>query len=223
MLIAEDLLLLLTDDRTGKTSVAAQRLAFALAGAVLVDLVMLGRLEITQSGSRARVAVTDGPPVGDPLLDGALERIAGKRQPVAAQAVVTTLARDLADALRARLVARGILREEHGRVLGIFPTHAWPAADSTHEDALRRALWDVIVVGRAPSDREVCLVALLQAVDQVPKQFTVEGMSARQLRSRAAAMSEGNVGGDAVRRAVQATEAAVAASMAASAAVMASS
>ncbi len=184
---------------------------------------MAGRLEITQDGSRARVAVTGAPTLGDPLLDGALERVAGKRQPVAAQNVVTTLARDLADALRARLVARGILREEHGRVLGIFPTHAWPAADSTHEEAVRRALWDVIVVGRTPSDREVCLVALLQAVDQVPKQFAVEGMSARQLRDRAKTLSAGNVGGDAVRRAVQATEAAVAASMAASAAVMASS
>ncbi len=223
MLIAEDLLLLLTDDRSGKATVAAQRLAFALAGGVLVELLLLGRLTITQEGSRARVALTGAAPVGDPMLDGALQRIAGKRQPVLAQTVVTTLARDLPDAVRARLVARGILREEHGRVLGVFPTHAWPAADSTHEEAVRRALWDVIVVGRTPSDREVCLVALLQAVDQVPKQFAVEGMSARQLRERAKAMSAGNVGGDAVRRAVQATEAAVAASMAASAAVMASS
>lgn len=128
---------------------------------------------------------------------------------MAAQSLVTTLGKGLADGLRARLVTRGILRAEEGRVLGIFPTRVWPATDSRHEAQLRTALWDVLVRGRAPSPREACLVSLLHAVDQVPKQFRADGVTPRQLRERARALAEGEIGGEAVRRAVDAANAAV--------------
>lgn len=226
MIIAEDLLLLLTDDVTGKPVVDSQRLSFALAGAVLVDLVLAERLTITDAGrwgSGSRVAVASSAPLDDAVLEEALRRAGQRRQPVGAQALLTTLAKQLPDALRARLVERGILRAEEGRVLGIFPTRAWPAADSRHEAAVRAALWDVVVQGRTPTEREVCLVALLHAVGQVPKQFATAGMTSRQLRDRAKALSQGNVGGEAVRRAIEAANAAVIAMVAATSAAAASS
>ena len=213
MLIAEDLLLLLTDDASGKTTVDSQRLGLALAGAVLVELVLANRVAVTDDGrwgSGSRVALAGSGPLEDPILAEAIRRIAGRRQPIGAQSLLTMLGKGLPDELRHRLVGRGILRAEEGRVLGIFPTRAWPAADSTHEAAVRKALWDVVVVGRTPTDREVCLVSLLHAVDQVPRQFDTDGMTARQTRSRAKALSEGNVGGKAVRHAVDAANAAVA-------------
>lgn len=212
MLIAEDLLLLLTDDVTGKPVVDGQRLPLALAGAVLVELVTTRRVDVVDGGrwgSGPRVAVLDARPLGDPVLDEALARTAAKGRPVAASSLLTSLAKGLPDALRSRLAARGILRTESGRVLGIFPTVRWPAADSRHEATVRAALWDVVVRGRVPTDREACLVGLLHAVDQVPKQFAAEGLSARQLRERAQALARGNVGADAVRRAIDAANAAV--------------
>lgn len=226
MIIAEDLLLLLTDDVTGKPLVDGQRLALALAGAVLVELVLAERLTVTDAGrwgSGSRVAVSSTAPLDDAVLEEALHRAGQKRQPVAAQSLLSALARQLPDALRARLVDRGILRAEQGRVLGIFPTRSWPAADSRHEAQVRAALWDVVVQGRTPTDREVCLVALLHAVGQVPKQFATAGMTSRQLRDRATALSRGNVGGEAVRRAIEAANAAVIAMTAATATVAASS
>lgn len=44
MLIAEDLLLLCTDDRSGRTLNSAGTLDHALAGAQLCDLELLGRI-----------------------------------------------------------------------------------------------------------------------------------------------------------------------------------
>lgn len=219
MLIAEDLLLLLTDDATGKPVVATQSLTYALAGAVLVELALAGRVAVTDDGrwgSGTRVAVADPAPLGEPLLDEALGRIVAKTQPAGAQALLGTLGKGLAESLRNRLAQRGILRAEEGRTLGIFPTRVWPAADARHEAQVRSALWEVIVVGRTPTDREVTLVSLLHAVDQVPKQFAADGMSARQLRERAKALSAGNLGGDAVRRAIAAANAAVMAAVTAS-------
>jgi len=222
MLIAEDVLLLLTDDRTGKPVVDSTRLPLALAGAALVELVLANRVAVTDGGrwgSGPRVAVVDPTPLGDRVLDEALARIRGRRQPVPATTVLNALTKGLADALRKRLVERGILRAEEGRVLGIFPTRVWPAADSRHEQALRSQLWDVVVRGRPASDRDLCLVALLHAVDQVPKQFAADGMTAKQLRERAKALAAGNVGGDAVRRAIEAANAAIMASITAASAV----
>lgn len=212
MLIAEDLLLLLTDDVTGRSVVDGERLTNALAGAVLVELVLAGRLAATDPGrwgSGTRVAVVDGTPLGDPLLDEALARAAARRQPVTAQSLLSALGKGLADSLRTRLAARGILRAEEGRTLGIFPTRVWLAADSRHEAQLRTALWEVVVRGRDPRPHEACLVSLLHALDQVPKQFRADGVTQRQLRTRAQALAQGNIGGEAVRRAVEAAEAAV--------------
>jgi hypothetical protein len=212
MLIAEDLLLLLTDDVTGEPAVDSERLTSALAGSVLVELVLANRLTVTRAGgwgSGSQVAVVDRTPLGDPLLDEALERAAARRQPVAAQSLLPVLGKGLADSLRSRLAARGILRAKEGRMLGIFPTRVWPAADSRHEAQLRTALWEVVVRGRDPRPNEACLVSLLHALNEVPKQFRADGVTPRQLRARAAALAEGNIGGEAVRRAVEAADAAV--------------
>ncbi len=216
VLIAEDLLLLLTDDATGKPVVDSQRLTHALAGAVLVELALTGRVAVADDGrwgSGTRVSLIGSEPLGEPILDEALSRIPDKGHPVAAQALLTVLGKGLADALRHRLAQRGILHAEEGRILGIFPTRVWPAADARHENQVRSALWDVVVVGRQATEREVTLVSLLHAVDQVPRQFAADGMSARQLRERAKGLAAGNLGGDAVRRAIDATNAAVVAAV----------
>lgn len=210
MLIAEDLLLLLTDDATGKPVVDTNRLTLALTGAVLVELTLAGRIAVTDGGawgSGPRVTVVSDAHLCDSVLDAALRKIASKSQPVTAQKVLSTLSYGLVKELRQRLVDRGILRAEEDRVLGVFPTRVWPAADARHEAQLRSALWEVVVVGRPPTDREITLVALLDAVDQVPKQFANDGMTARQLRERAKALSAGNLGGEAVKHAIAATTA----------------
>lgn len=214
MLIAEDLLLLLTDDVSGKAVVDGQRVDLALAGAVLVELVTARRVELrTTAGrltSRTVVVPVDPTPTGDPVLDEALRRV-GERAPRTPQNLLGPLGKRLAGALRDRLVARGILRAEHGTVLGIFPTRSWPAADSSHEARVRAGLRDVLVLGRTPTEREASLVALLHAVGVVPKQFADLGVDRRTLKARADAIARGHVAGDAVRKAIEAINAAVAA------------
>jgi hypothetical protein len=75
MLIAEDLLLLLTRDDTGQPVAGSQTLAFGLAGGVLVELALAGRVDIAAAGDRVkegRVVIRDPSPTGDELLDEAL-------------------------------------------------------------------------------------------------------------------------------------------------------
>ena len=75
MLMAEEVLLLLVNDRTGRFLVDSTRLDNVLAGAVLVELVTTERVGFPPAGGgvkRGRMVVVDPTPLGDPVLDGAL-------------------------------------------------------------------------------------------------------------------------------------------------------
>jgi hypothetical protein len=215
MILAEDVLLLLLDDVSGKTLTDKTRLDLALAGAVLLDLTTLGRVDVAIEGEQVkagRLVVRDAGSTGDDVLDEGLRRI-GER-PKKPEAVLPGLAKGLRQMLLERLVQKGIVRAEEGRVLGLFPTHSWPAVDSDHERQVRAALMDVLVVGRTPAPREAALVSLLQAIDQVPKVLGDVNAPARDLRRRAKEISEGGFADDAVRKAVQAVNAAMTAAVA---------
>lgn len=233
MLVAEDLLILLTHEGTGRHLVGAPALDLGLAGGVLAELVMLGAVEVTRPGGPTRagllVARRRGP-LGDPVLDEALRRVEarGARRPqdvlsplsrrlrlleargaCKPQDALAPVSRGLRRELLGRLVARGVLRAEEGRVLGIVPVRRWPAVDGARAHGLRAGLRDVLVVGRTPTPREAALVGLLSGVGAVPK--VVTGAPARELRRRARAIAADEFAGAAVGRAVQAVGAAVAA------------
>lgn len=142
MIVAEDVLLLLTDDSSGRPLVDGTRRDIAVAGAVLAELATAGRIEAGKAPglfSSTILRVVDRTPLGDDVLDTALARVAGPGSS-SPTAVLDRVRKGLREHLYARLVARGILRYESGAVLGIFPTHAWPAVDSAHEEQVRRGL-----------------------------------------------------------------------------------
>src|SRR5690606_24272492 len=92
--------------------------------------------------------------------------------------------------------------------LGIFPTNRWPAVDSNHETHVRRALHDVLVTGRTATATEAALVALLLAVDKLHVVLPSTGLSRRDLKARAKAVADGGFAGEAVRKAIEAINAA---------------
>lgn len=205
MLLAEDLVLLLTDDRTGKPLVDQLRRDLVLAGAVVHELTELGRLRVTGRDEElrpGRLVVADDSPTRDDLLDATLQRLAG-RKPEKPKNALGGIGKGLHQRLLERLSARGILRLEVDRVLGLFPRTAWPAVDSSHEDGVRRGLSDVLVVGRTPTAHERILIALLDAVGQVPTVLPGSDVSRRELRRRARAVAEdGGFAATAVRKAL---------------------
>lgn len=206
MLLAEDTLLLLTEDATGKAVVDSSSLELALAGSVLLELTLQGRVDVARPGEPVklgRVVVRDASPTGDVLLDAALARIAGV-SPRKPEPMLGQLKKGLVDEVRRRLTERGVLRFEEGRVLGVFPTRRWPAADSSHEDQVRRALHDVLVTGRTATPTEAGLLAILLAVDKVHAVFPATGLSRRDLKARAKVVADTSFASEAVRKAIEA-------------------
>jgi hypothetical protein len=217
VILAEDVLLLLIDDASGKAVVDKTHLDLALAGGLLLDLATLGRVDVTGAGEpvkAGRLVVREDSPTDDEVLDEGLRRV-GSLRPMKPYRVLPKLAKGLREELLGRMVGRGILRPQEGRILGIFPSHTWPALDSSHEREVRAGLHDVLVVGRGPSPREAALISLLQAIGQVPKVLGDVGVPARELRRRAKEVANGGFVDDAVRRAVAEISAATSAAISA--------
>lgn len=222
MLIAEDLLLLHLDDSSGRPVTDSTKLNHALAGALLVELSLQGRVDIAGPGEevgKGRLVVRDRTPLGNAVLDDALSLL-DTREGAKPGNVLGKLTKGLRERLLNNLAAQGVLREEKAKVLGVFPTTRWPAGDSSHEDALRSRLSGVLVQGLTPDAHTGALISLLSAIDTAPK--VVAADDKRAVRRRAKEISQGTWAADAVKKAVDAVNASVMASITAATVVAAS-
>jgi Golgi phosphoprotein 3 GPP34 len=206
VLLAEDLLMLVTDDATGRLSAASSQVDVALGGANLIELTQRSKVDLSgaeEPGKRGRLIVHDPSPAGDEVLDAALA-IVGAREGKKPSAVIKQLGKGLRGTLCQRLVAAGVLRAGQAKVLGVFPARRWPADVSGHEEQVRRSVIEALVQQTEPDPRTAALIALLHALKcehkiADPRRY---GISRRQLRARAETITQGNWAADAVRKAI---------------------
>jgi hypothetical protein len=222
MLLAEDLLLLVTDDGSGRLSAPAAQVDVALGGANLVELKLMGKVDLSGAwdrGKAGRIIVRDPSPTGDEVLDAALGIISA-HQGKKPSTVVQPLGKNLRRTLYERLVLGGVVRAEQSRVFGVFRAQRWPAQDASHEAQVRRLMTQVLVQRAAPEPRSAVLIALVHALRYehkivVPREC---GLSRQQLRARAEEIAEGTWAAEAIRQAIGQMIAAVVAATSAAAA-----
>ena len=197
MLISEEFLLLVTTE-DGKWLASSQAVPIALAGGLLAELAANGRAAVDGRGRLAPPA--DPSPLGDPILDQALETFLQKvgKKP---KDVLGTVAKGLGDELYERLAAAGIVEIHRGRFLR---PNRFPVRDP---DA-RERVWDDVaaVLGgtAAPDLRTGTLLGLTQAAGAVPAIFPPErfDMSKKDLIVRAKQVTGRDWASGAVSRAV---------------------
>ena len=212
-LIAEDLVLLLLDDESGKFTNASY-LDTGIGGALLIELALAETVDVVKGSglwARARVRPTGLAAPSDPVLAEALSVIAEKER--TAQDLVDRLGKRRRDQLLDRLRERGIVEPREDRVLGLIPRRRWPSVDSAHEAGVRRELGDVLLRGVTPTERAAALVSVLSALDIAHKVVDREGAPARDVKKRAKEVAEGDWAAKAVRDSIAAAQAAVAAAM----------
>lgn len=222
MLIAEKFLLLVIDDGTGKRIIGHDRLEPALGGAVLAELALRKRIGVTgdEAGllKRRRVTVLGPTPTGDEILDQMLAKISEKPGQKAGSLITTMsfgratdkLTRQVSD----RLVAAGVLSEERGRILGLFPTSSWPTVDAAPEKAVRQWLEAALIAGSTPDEPTRVLIALLSATDSLTKVVRTEDR--RAMRARAKELYKGDWTAATVKQVIDEVSAAVTAAVVAS-------
>ena len=167
MLLCEDLLLLLTDDVSGKAATSAEELRPLLAGALLTDLALAGHVRLTEKGEtvrRNRVVVDpDLPATGDRLLAESYEVLARKKSWSTTGAVSAVSGKKLDRRLYERLVQAEQVTADHERVLGIFPVIRHRQVDPAYEAGLSETLDRALIGGLPPDDHTAALIGLLHA------------------------------------------------------------
>lgn len=207
-LIAEDVLLLLLDEQSGRVR-DRERLDVVLGGAVLAELALAGAVTGPDRAwfFRRRVAVTEGSSTDDEILQAALELV--ERHTKAAPDLVKTLGKANRPAIHARLVERGLVTARKKRVLGVIPRTRFPAADRSQVHVLRGQLQAVLLHGGQPTPRTAATIGVLSAIDALPHVIDRHGRSKNAIRQRAREVAAGDWAAEAVRAAVRAAQAAI--------------
>jgi hypothetical protein len=201
--IAEELLLLAYSEEEGKQLISATQLDPALAGAIIAELAVAERVELSDQ----KLTLTSPAPLGDDELDATLARIAAEGK---ARKPAWWVQRLQSGKLRRRLLTRlaesGVLAEERGKILGVFPTTRWPEADPSVEANVRERVSSALG-GADPDARTAILIAIMHAAKLDRKAFP--GASKERIKE----IAEGAWAADAVAKTIAAINSAMTAAI----------
>ena len=163
--IAEELVLLLLDERSGYLQlVPGWDFRCVMAGAVLADLAMERRIETDLE----RLYLVDPTPTGDGLLDPTLADIAESDEKSDAQFWIERSTRHTDEIVAAtldRLVARNILTHESGGFWelsrDVSRSGTYPTSDVETRRESKARMLSVILHDEIPDPRDAILVALM--------------------------------------------------------------
>jgi len=178
--LPDEIVLLTLDDESGR-SIGRQGLAasLALAGAVMMELALAGRLDT----DRNRLEILDVTSIGDGVLDAALALITNAKDSRGALMLLAREEAGLRPAVLAALVGRGLLKRVDGRVLLVFPERRYPKPEDRPEPReVRARLIRSVATDDIPEPREALLVGLARATALLPVLLPPELLAARQER-----------------------------------------
>lgn len=201
LILPEALLLLALDDEKGTAGWQSyDELNLGLAGALLAELTLRGRLRVTGTA----VAVVDPLPTGDALLDEALMLVDGSTRQRDTAGWVRELhgkLKRLRDRVCEGLVEQGVLRREEHATLLVFHSARFPAADPTPEAALRERIRAAVSAeAAAPDERDLLCISLALACGAFDA--LCEKPERKAARARAAALTANEPWGAAVAKAI---------------------
>ncbi|WP_318210549.1 MULTISPECIES: GOLPH3/VPS74 family protein [unclassified Streptomyces] len=204
--LAEEIMLLSLDDVSGVAK-ERQAAAWAVAGGILLDLVLAGRVSVDDG----RLRVTDATPTEVPLLDERLRQVdtwcAKKGR---APKVTEWLTKDHTKAVKATVESlreRGLVRQERQRVMGLFPVARYPEADGTVERELRARLHTVLATGPTHSARTTGLLALIHGAKL--HRLAFPDVPRKEVAARLEELTAGQWAAEGVRRAIRDMQAAM--------------
>jgi Golgi phosphoprotein 3 len=205
--LAEELLLLALNDEKGTILMAgATGLPYGLAGALLVELIDAGPARVE---GKMLVAAPAGS-ARDEILDGILTEVRSAKRTRDIKHWVGKVGRSggkIKAKVADRLVTKGILRKEEGRLLLIFPTTRYPQVNPMPEYGVRERIRAVLRGMTPPDERTAALISLVHGCDLVGCLF--DKGERREAKKKAKEISASQPVGSAVARTVEAVRAAV--------------
>jgi hypothetical protein len=178
----EEIVLLALDDKTGaQLPLPVTALGYGLAGAVLADLAVAGKIDTDAK----QLTVLSRSPTGDPLLDPWLELIAADKtvHPVAYWLqVLFDRAREIEQPALDRLVERGILKRQDKQILWVIGLRRYPTVNGHERTEVRTRLGQLILGEDLPDPRDAILISLLRGCRLTDRIFSGPEFAARDQR-----------------------------------------
>ena len=178
--LSEELLLLVMDEDNGEaTSVPARTLGYALAGAVLLELALQGRIDT----GLETLEVTDPTPLKDDLLDPVLSDIVevskdGPRNPEFWVRRVAERSEELRSLTLERLAAAGVVEADDTGFFSLSRLVArarrYPASGGQREQEVWLRVLHTIFSDDIPGTRDIVIISLANACDVFRQMLTPE-------------------------------------------------
>lgn len=213
----EELVLIALEDRKG--TFQWKSWGFVVGGAIFVELLLADRVRVVEapvSGKKVPnpfVELVDDEPLGCPVLDEALERVAtaGRRARLSDWISRFSHRKGVQHDIARQLCRRGILREDEASVLLFFKRKVFPEVNPIPERKLLDRL-DRAIFGEGPvDDRTALLVVLANAGGLLAIPF--DGQRLKSRKERLERMAKASTLADSTRVAIEQLDAAMAVTM----------
>jgi golgi phosphoprotein 3 len=181
--LAEALVLLMHDGRRPIVPSFGREASLAVAGALLAELALLGRISL--EGPAVTVERPDA--VGDALLDPTLRLVTCSAPRRAAALWVDQVCYELGDVQRrvlARLAGRGVLRYEERRLLRLVRHPRFLVADTETVERIHDGARAAGLGLTAPDRHTIVLLGLLGACHRLPGLFSAHALGGVRERAR---------------------------------------
>ena len=182
--LADEIVVLMLDDDKGAIRPAcAGGSNIAVAGGILMELALLGRIDTDLTS----LFIVDPKAVGDELLDDALQKIAAEPEKQSSAWWIERLGLhggDLSKRVLERLVHAGILHAEDRQFLWVFSRRAYPQNTGREELEAKSRLVSVIFDDAVPDPRDTLLLGLADSTGVLNAMLSPDDM--RKASSRIA-------------------------------------
>ncbi|NBD38961.1 MAG: hypothetical protein GVY10_10360 [Verrucomicrobia bacterium] len=207
LFLHEELMLLALRDHKG--TLATDNVEYVIAGAVLSELLLSGKIAVREQKKKL-IEVLETTPTGDAVVDEALTEIHEARRPATIQDWVSRLAeiRNLKDKVARGLCEKGILRADEDKVLFLFTRKVYPEIDPGPEEAVIDRLYKAVFEreGDEPP-RTVILLSLARQADLLKITFGKDKVKSKE--DRIERLTRGELAGAATGEAIEAIQAAL--------------
>ncbi len=206
--LPEEMLLIMLKDETGTVAFGVND-QHTLAGAILAELLLSGRISISEDKKKL-VDLVDDTPFGDEVLDDALARVATAKRRAAPKNWVMRFAnlKKLRHRVAAQLCARGILKHDEDKILLLFNRKIYPEIDPRPERKLIARIERAIFTDSGSVEaRTAILISLAKSSDCLRLMFEKRRLKLR--KARIEKIVNGDLMGKATKDAIDAMNAAV--------------
>jgi hypothetical protein len=209
LFLHEEILLLALKDKEG-TIASGTMYQYAIGGAILSELLLHQRIKVDGSKRKNLVDLVSAAPVGEPLIDECLGRIAKAKRRAALKTWGARFAtvKKLKHRLAEQLCKRRILKADEGKVLLIFTRKIYPEVNPVTEKRIVERLRKAIFTETRDVDPHTAvLVSLANSADLLKVIFDKKKVKSR--KKRIEKIVNGEITGKATKEAIKAMQAAV--------------